>query len=541
MRLTRLTGYIAGPTRTVMVLAILVLALVMVQDIALSLSYFFAESQLLSSTTQPTLTPDQRRHRRIDASGKRFLPDGTIHLMHTSREPAVDRQNQKVKIYDTADNVIWSGRRSDTPKEYLRWSASLASGGHGLHDRRLDEMRMLGPELSATVTVPVVSADRLVTERWRYEPGRGMFIGYDNHGRRFAYAGANGIKRSADGVETFEQVRQAHAGQIRHIRAGHDTASPNPVVLWQTPHRVYELNFAQRSVRVLLETPGSEIVQVGVRDWWHTGDDGEVHRPMLYVVTESRECHLLLRDPQQRRTFTVPQPWMERFLLLAATEDAVFAFRQGADVEARPQWQRYDPRREAEWLDRYAGRPLRRWVELYRINDGGHPTRVNRYDWVGPPPQVAALKQHLRWPWRTRIALSTVSPPWFFWAGRWLATDANLRDRGIRHALVTSLLRHAPAHDILTWAVVLLLTAAAFLHAWPRRTNWVSLIAWLVLVAAFNLAGLLTYLALNHTAVIRCPSCNKRRSLTRPDCPACGRPLPTPPPRDCDRLLLPSA
>ena len=531
MRLTRLTGYIAGPTRTVMVLAILVLALVMVQDIALSLSYFFAESQLLSSTTQPTLTPDQRRHRRIDASGKRFLPDGTIHLMHTSREPAVDRQKQKVKIYDTADNVVWSGRRSDTPKEYLRWSASLASGG--LDDRRLDRMRMVGPELSSTVTVPVVSADRVVTERWRYEPGRAMFIGYDSHGRRFAYAGANGVKRSAEGVEPFEQVRQVHAG--------HATGSSNPIILWQTPRRVYELNFAQRSVRVLCDTGGSEIVQAGVNDWWQTSRDGEVRRPMVYVVTASRECHILLREPQQPMTFTIPPSWADRFLVLSATQDAVFARRQGANAEVRPEWQRYDPRWEAEWLDKYAGRPLHRWVELYRISDTGRPTRVSRYDWTGQPPQVARLKEHFRWPWRTRIVLSTVSPPWFFWAGRSLTTDANLRHQGIRYVLVTSLLRHAPVHDILTWAVVLLLTAAAFLHAWPRRTSWVSLVGWLILVAAFNLAGLLTYLALNHTAVIRCPSCNKRRSLTRPDCPACGRPLPTPPPRDCDRLLLPSA
>jgi hypothetical protein len=88
---------------------------------------------------------------------------------------------------------------------------------------------------------------------------------------------------------------------------------------------------------------------------------------------------------------------------------------------------------------------------------------------------------------------------------------------------------------------VLLMTAIAFLHAWPRRTHWAALTGWMILVAAFNLAGLLTYLALNHTAVIRCPSCNKRRGLTRPNCPACRQPLPTPPPRDCDRTLLPSA
>jgi len=32
-----------------------------------------------------------------------------------------------------------------------------------------------------------------------------------------------------------------------------------------------------------------------------------------------------------------------------------------------------------------------------------------------------------------------------------------------------------------------------------RRTSWGKLILWLIIVGAFNLAGLLTYLGLNHT------------------------------------------
>jgi len=77
----------------------------------------------------------------------------------------------------------------------------------------------------------------------------------------------------------------------------------------------------------------------------------------------------------------------------------------------------------------------------------------------------------------------------------------------------------------------------ALLHAWPRRTGWGRPAAWLILVFAFNLAGLLTYLALNHTSVIRCPACGRRRGLLRPDCPACHLPLPAPEPRPTDLVL----
>ncbi|MCK5175698.1 MAG: hypothetical protein KAR47_20045 [Planctomycetes bacterium] len=60
---------------------------------------------------------------------------------------------------------------------------------------------------------------------------------------------------------------------------------------------------------------------------------------------------------------------------------------------------------------------------------------------------------------------------------------------------------------------------------------------WLVFVAAFNVAGLMTYLALNHTVLIRCANCGKRRGLERADCPACNAQLPKPVPREVDLIL----
>ena len=83
------------------------------------------------------------------------------------------------------------------------------------------------------------------------------------------------------------------------------------------------------------------------------------------------------------------------------------------------------------------------------------------------------------------------------------------------------------------------MTLLALLHAWPRRTGWWTLAFWVVLVLAFNLAGLLTYLALNHTPVIRCSTCGRRRGLLRPDCPACRSPLPVPQSRSTD-LIIPA-
>jgi hypothetical protein len=63
-------------------------------------------------------------------------------------------------------------------------------------------------------------------------------------------------------------------------------------------------------------------------------------------------------------------------------------------------------------------------------------------------------------------------------------------------------------------------------HGWARKNNRVSLVLWAILVGFFNLAGLLTYLAMNHTPTIKCSACGKKRNLERPDCIRCGANLP---------------
>ncbi|UCD51505.1 MAG: hypothetical protein JSW27_02515, partial [Phycisphaerales bacterium] len=54
------------------------------------------------------------------------------------------------------------------------------------------------------------------------------------------------------------------------------------------------------------------------------------------------------------------------------------------------------------------------------------------------------------------------------------------------------------------------------------------LVFWLLFVALLNLAGFLVYWALNHTPVVRCSTCGKRRGLRQVSCVRCQAPLPAP-------------
>jgi hypothetical protein len=80
-----------------------------------------------------------------------------------------------------------------------------------------------------------------------------------------------------------------------------------------------------------------------------------------------------------------------------------------------------------------------------------------------------------------------------------------------------------------------------FLHGWLRRTHIAKLIFWVVFVFLFNLPGFLTYLALNHTPVIQCANCGKKRGLLQDACCRCGTALALPKAKETDLVMPLSA
>ncbi len=110
----------------------------------------------------------------------------------------------------------------------------------------------------------------------------------------------------------------------------------------------------------------------------------------------------------------------------------------------------------------------------------------------------------------------------------WSRAYSRQNSGNIFYELAKTLLEFRPVGWVMNWALSAAMMGFAFWHGWPRRTSQARFVFWLAFVAAFNLAGLLTYLALNHTAIIRCPACGGRRGLARLDCAQCRAQLPAP-------------
>jgi len=479
------------------------------------------------------LTEPEARQKRIRESLKEFLPDGTCHLIHTAvrtdwREESLD----EVEVYDAKDELLWSGKRSHLPYNYLKWSYRPGTqyfGGLGARD--LSVYAPIGVEFSRQLTIPITSADGQTIERWRYDRGADVFAGYDSDQRLIGYWGSAGLTRSEAQAGPF--------GQFVIMYAWWPKDSPSVVLLWQTRSRVYQINFAERTMDILFDLPGEEISKMEVSNWDGLHENTK-NRPVIYVVTKSGECHVLLRDPSQRLRFDVPEDISSRTVNIAAPGDQVFLRYQ--QTKPRYKGPRGDSKAYLRWWEEHRDDPRQHRLELRQLDESGIGPLLGSFEWTTPPWRYDPIaKRRDALIAMTNKYLTFLSPPaynlaWYLHFRGVYASPAWT----INENLAQVIMRYQPQSMTLNWALSLVMMGVVLWHGWARRTSWAKFVFWLVFVGLFNLAGLLTYWALNHAPVIRCSACGKKRSLRIPTCRACKSELPPPAPRDVDLILPPT-
>ncbi len=108
MKLKNNSKYIATPAKIFMTVLIVLIAVSILHVIILEIERTFR----LSATTKPKaeFTQEEKRLNRIRNSGKEFLPDGTIHLIHKPRRtPGQMDETETEQIYDANDKLLWEG------------------------------------------------------------------------------------------------------------------------------------------------------------------------------------------------------------------------------------------------------------------------------------------------------------------------------------------------------------------------------------------------------------------------------------------------
>jgi len=255
---------------------------------------------------------------------------------------------------------------------------------------------------------------------------------------------------------------------------------------------------------------------------------------MLHCRTEDGRDHLIMRDPDQKLIVSAPEDWPSESVALTATTEGIFLqHRDGERMHARAaykeSWKLYE-----KWVQDHKGKELKEWVELHKVDSSGNLHVLNRFEWTGPAPVVGVHKRtvFLR-------SVASVSSPLYDLI--WYPLDKgylpNWRENEMLAGFVRMISELRPGGSVLNWLLGAAMVGFAFWHGWPRRTSWPRFAFWLVLTGVFNIAGFLSYLALNHTPIIKCPICGKRRGLQSSACVRCGKELPRPEPRDSDLIL----
>jgi hypothetical protein len=240
-----------------------------------------------------------------------------------------------------------------------------------------------------------------------------------------------------------------------------------------------------------------------------------------------------------------PEQWPLKVPFIATSNAVFLEYREGNPNPPKSQ------KLMKQYWQEYSSKSQPQSIQLYKVIDDSKLELVNRFDWTKPviDPNSVRARTIDRWEIYHKWTSKT-SPPAFdlLW---YLFDDAlnKLRSegRGMMREYADMIIQLRPSRIGLiqyqqNWSSANCLLSAVMIgfalwHGWPRRTSWGKLILWLIIVGSFNLAGLLTYLALNHTPVIKCPACGKKRGLEMDNCAQCGSPLPIPQRKPTDLIM----
>ena len=344
MNLNQCIRGIAQPTKGFTTLVILLVAIGIVQIIAIESSWvlFASPFHFTPAPARPELTEEQARQQQIQYARKEFLPDGTLHLVTGVGGPrhieyfGLRRSPAQEHVFDVNDQLLWEGPTKERPYAYLSWAVDALRDSFRADYMRIDLMESPSRHLQ----IPVAAEGRLL-DTWCYCPWTERFVGYDLKGRRVGYLGAAGPANSRGQAESL--------GPFRALLAWWPVDSHSPTFLWRTDRRIYQIRFDQPQADLLFESPESDIDRLYVRRWeaYHPrmaqdepnepGND----RSLLHCQSEDREHHLILKDPARTITVSMPDDWAKwhgNEVEFTATKQAVFMRRHWVEYP-RSTWQ----------------------------------------------------------------------------------------------------------------------------------------------------------------------------------------------------------
>ncbi len=523
--------YVSQPAEEVIALILIMFIVFFAQFLVTELVWLYTYEK-----PSPPIYPDDPEW-RVHGAAKYFLPDGTIHLVRR-----IDTEDNgdytKEEITDVNGNILWQGIRKDRPFKYLEWESSPREYAEFYGEQQISRM-LLSPPLPCVLEVPVRIGEK-VQEVWQYDLEAQLFVGYRIEGGLMGYLGADGF--------VFSKAQAQPLGKFKGLALWTDKDPSSIVMLGVTKRRIYQIDFRTHKVETVFDSGQSDIESIRWHRWRPMNPKDQnsndiQYRPLIDCRTTDHRHHLIMCEPNKILTVELPEQmqteqsseyWVSK-VNFTTTRDALFLqYRE----------KHFNPPKSHKLLEQYQreynSKPRPQSLQIYKVSNDGNLELVNQFDWIRPvweKPYPADRREAIvRW-------ASTTSPPVFDLL--WYLFGDSLYEFGsegvstmrMMQAYAVIITECRPRYSLLNCVLSAAMMVIALWHGWSRRTSWGKLFVWLVVVGAFNLAGLLGYLALNHTAVIKCPVCGRGRGLERVDCVLCGAELPVPERRKLDLIF----
>ena len=482
---------------------------------------------------------ERRRSRSVavseaDRTQREFLFDGTVVLVRQTMDPTTGRV-KAIWVAEPNNHMLYDGPPDKNPYALISWGREGAQSSQANTPlREMNRYCGLLAGFSRVLCVRTVAPDLQHSVTWVYEPDLGAFTGYNPDGHIVGYLGGQGL-------DLRRQETHPLGKGLSLIRLKRPD-SANLMGLWVAIHSVYLIDFDAVTVTQVFHSDDDSIQWVRANHWEDSNTNP--YLPSVTIVMEDGRTSVYLPDSQKLIPLATPSdpPWQSSPVL--ATHRGLYLRRE--TIVGAPSYR--DREAYLQWWQQNQDQPLHRIMQLLQVQDNGDLKPISSFEWTQPARADASAISQARWERRIGYAVGVVSPlpnryipdqfkyiPDRF---KYIPGQFNL-PRG-RYQYLRSLIEpfiSAPIYVPANLVATLALAALTLVHARPRRTGWGGLVFWLVWVLVLNLAGFLTYLALNHTPVIRCPACGRRRGLLRPDCPACQALLPPPKARTTDLIL----
>ncbi|KKK77134.1 hypothetical protein LCGC14_2856660, partial [marine sediment metagenome] len=392
------------------------------------------------------------------------------------------------------------------PYKYIEWAQNQRR--NSIDSRQMKQAYGIRVEFSRSVIVPVLSGDKdrnNILERWRYEPMTDTFTGFDIDSYGIGFMGSNGFVESADDAKPF--------GKFVNITAWSRTPFSSPFLLWQTGKKLYQIDFESRKVEIVFDAGDDKIGHTTFHNWHVSSEYDKPGSPMIYISTKSRKHYLLTKYPRQQIELNISEEFDKGGIDIGVYQDEIFLKHHGTKGEPSS----FDIKARKKWFQELMNdsRDITRYFDVYKLDQDATPVLIDGFQWRAPfrtKKQRQQSQNRELFMERVKKYQTSISPILYKLARdriidrRWQEPKYHSEIARTFFELIDFL---HPTHFVLSCIFSAVMVVLAGVHGWSRRRGWGEYVFWLVFVAAFNVAGLLAYISLKHTVVIRCSGCGK--------------------------------